>query len=111
MALKKAAKDTLVMVCMAVNAVLEARKDDGKIDKKDLPKLIPLVLPAISLAEQGDQILPDLKAISGEDIAEIAALLVAELPSLKDHGNALPRVRAVINLVVQIKATVDAFSK
>lgn len=109
--LKAPAKKTLVLVCMAVNAFLEARNDDGKIDKKDLPKLIPLIMPALALAESGDEILPALKAISGEDIMEISELLVAELPALKNAGNALPKVRAVINLVVQIKATVDAFQK
>lgn len=109
MSLKPAAKKSLVLVCMAVNAFLEARNDDGKIDKKDLPKLIPLVLPALALAEEGDQIVPALKGISGDDIMEISELVVAELPALKNAGNALPKVRAVINLIVQIKATVDAF--
>lgn len=107
--LAKPVKDAVVLVAVTVDAFLKAKKDDGKIDKKDLPKLLPILMPALQLAGEADELIPALKAVQGSDVSEMAELLLAECPSLKDQAKAIPRVRAALNLIGQIVETVKVF--
>lgn len=107
--LKQPVKDAVVLVAVTVDAFLKAKKDDGKIDKKDLPKLIPILMPALALAAQAEELVPALKAVQGSDVSEMAELLLSECPALKDQAKAIPRIRASLNLIGQIVETINVF--
>jgi hypothetical protein len=80
----KNVKEAIVAVAAIFNAIVESKKDDGKIDMKDafrLMGLFPKVVPAI---EDGGEIMPEFKDLSAEEIADISAALVAELGSVDE---------------------------
>ncbi len=72
-------KEIVVAGMKSFGVVVQAKKNDGKIDMNDLPLLFQLV-PFYQVAiEDADQAIPEMKDLSPEEASELVAAVVAEL--------------------------------
>lgn len=86
-------KEVISAACKVFNAVSEAKKNDGKIDLKDIYLLVALV-PNIQVAvENVDQVVPEAKDLSVEEMADLVAVISADLGGLDaDTKNKVEKV-------------------
>ena len=68
----KGTKDLLNVVCALADALIAAKKDDGQIDYKDLPKLLPVIKPVIEAWQSFDKIPDEFKNIDKHDFVTLA---------------------------------------
>lgn len=96
----------LIQLGAAVSVAVEnAKKDDGKIDLRDLPHLLP-VIPFIGPAvENVDQVLKQLGDVDDEEFAKLSG----ELAKISIIGSK-PEVLAVVSAVLSaLKANYEAY--
>jgi hypothetical protein len=100
-------KQVITAAAEAIKAFHDAKADDGKIDLKDLPKLLPLLDPikeAVDKINEAPDELLDLDTAEGMELVTEFAEKTGLIPE-----KAKSRIEAVLNLLAAIRDTFDAF--
>lgn len=72
-------KDLVVAGVKTYEALAAAKKDDGKINMADLPKIFPLLPAYMAALTSLDQVMPELKDFSADEASQLLTYVASEL--------------------------------
>lgn len=102
-------KEVVIAGCLGFEAYVKA-KADGKIDTADIMYLIPFA-QAVGPAVADINLVPaEALDLDKAELADLVQSVMVAVPELKDAGQAIQRIEAVMNLLLAAKDCYNAFA-
>ena len=79
-------KEVVVAGAKIYGTIAEAKRNDGKIDLKDVFLLMPLIQPVSDAVADINQVIPEFKDLSVAEAGELTAAVMAELGMVEEKA-------------------------